>query len=94
MAVGSVHRVTLLAAQNLRYTVSMQVFTALVKGGSIVPDEDVGLPEGTRVTVVAGDPDQEVELNASEEEELLKSIREAERGEVVTAEDLLRRLAR
>jgi hypothetical protein len=41
-----------------------------------------------------GAPEREVELSASEEEELLESIREAERGDVVTAEDLLRRLAR
>ena len=72
----------------------MQVFTALVRGGAIVPDDDVELPEGTRVTVVTGGPEGEVELSASEEEELLESIREAERGDVVTAEDLLRRLAR
>ena len=55
---------------------------------------DVKLPEGTRVTVVAGGPEQEVELSASAEEELLRAIREAERGDVVTAEDLLRRLGR
>lgn len=73
---------------------SMQVFTALVRGGAIVPDDDVELTEGTRVTVVAGGAEPEVELSASEEEELLKSIREADRGDVVTAEDLLRRLAR
>ena len=57
----------------------MQVFTALVRGGAIVPDDDVELPEGTRVTVVTGGPEREVELSASEEEELLESIREAER---------------
>ena len=72
----------------------MQVFTALVRGGAIVPDDGVELPEGTRVTVVASEPEREVELNATEEEELLESTREAERGDVVTAEDLLRRLAR
>ena len=72
----------------------MQVFSARVKGGAIVVDDDVQLPEGTRVTVVAGGPEDEIELSASEEEELLESIREAERGEVVTAEDLLHRLAR
>jgi predicted DNA-binding antitoxin AbrB/MazE fold protein len=82
------------AAIRRRYTMSMQVFTARVRDGAIVPEDDVKLPEGTRVTVVAGGPEQEVELSASEEEELLESIREAERGEVVTAEDLLRRLAR
>lgn len=72
----------------------MQVFTALVRGGAIVPDDDVELPEGTRVTVVTGGPEREVEPSTSEDEELLESIREAERGDVVTAEDLLRRLAR
>jgi len=72
----------------------MQVFTALVKGGAIVPDDDVELAEGTCVTVLTGGPEREVELTASDEEELLESIREAERGDVVTAEDLLRRLAR
>ena len=72
----------------------MQVFTALVRGGAIVPDDDVEPPEGTRVTVVAGGAEKEFELSASEEEKLLESIREAERGEVVTAEDLLRRLSR
>ncbi len=71
----------------------MQVFTAQVRGGAIVPDDDVELPEGTRVTVVTGGPEREVELSASEEEELLESTREAERGDVVTGEDLLRRLA-
>ena len=72
----------------------MQVFSARVRAGAIVPDDGIELPEGTRVTVVAGDPEPEVELSASDEEELLESIREAERDEVVTAEDLLRRLAR
>jgi predicted DNA-binding antitoxin AbrB/MazE fold protein len=72
----------------------MQVFTATVRGGVIVPEDGVDLPEGTRVMVVAGGPEQEVELSASEEEELLEAVREVERGAVVTAEDLLRRLAR
>jgi hypothetical protein len=71
----------------------MQVFSARVKGGAIVPDDGVELPEGTQVTVVADSPG-EVELTSAQEEELLKSIREADRGEVVSAEDLLRRLAR
>jgi hypothetical protein len=83
-----------LEPRNWRYTVFMQVFTALVRDGAIVPEDDLNLPEGTRVTVVAGGPEEEVELSASEEEELLESIREAERGDVVTAEDLLRRLTR
>ena len=32
---------------------SMQVFTARVRGGTIVPEDGVTLPEGTTVTVIA-----------------------------------------
>jgi predicted DNA-binding antitoxin AbrB/MazE fold protein len=34
---------------------SMQVFTALVRDGAIVPDESVDLPEGARVTVISAE---------------------------------------
>jgi len=70
----------------------MQVFTARVKDGAIVPEEGVQLPEGSRVTVIADAPP--FETSAAEEKELLESIREAERDEVVSAAELLRRLSR
>jgi hypothetical protein len=76
-----------------RYTVFMQVFTALVKGGAIVPDEGVSLPEGSRVTVIAEDREGSLELTEAQEAELTESIAEADRGEVITAAELLRRLA-
>jgi hypothetical protein len=75
------------------YTVSMQVFTAWVKGGAIVPDEGVTLPEGSRVTVIADDREAPLELTAAQEAELAESIAEADRGEVISAAELLRRLS-
>ena len=75
------------------YTLSMQVFTAWVKGGAIVPDEGVDLPEGSRVTVIADDREASFELTAAQEAELAESIAEADRGEVISAAELLRRLS-
>lgn len=73
---------------------SMQVFTARVRGGNIVPEEGVTLPEGTKVTVIADDDEKTFSTTAEEERELLEAIAEVERGETVRAEDLLERLRR
>jgi hypothetical protein len=73
---------------------SMQVFTARVKGGAIVFDEDVELPEGSRVTVIADEREAPFELTAEQNAELAESIAEADRGEVISAEELFRRLSR
>lgn len=72
---------------------SMQVFSARVQGGTIVPDEGVELAEGSRVTVIVGEPDATFELGAADEAELRDSIAEADRGEVVSVDELLRRLS-
>lgn len=72
---------------------SMQVFTARVQGGAIVVDDGIELREGSRVTVIAGDTDTPFELSAAEEAELAESIAEADRGEVISADELLRRLS-
>ncbi len=72
---------------------SMQVFTARVKG-TIVPDPGVELPEGSRVTVIAGEIAPPAELTAEQEAELAESVAEADRGDVISADELLRRLAR
>jgi hypothetical protein len=70
------------------------VFSAKVKGGVIVA-EDVDLPEGTTVTVVVDDPEDDyAELTAEEAAELEAAIAEADRGEGVPWEimrDQLRR---
>jgi hypothetical protein len=70
------------------------VFTAFVKGGTIVPDEGVALPEGARVTVIADEREAPIELTPQQERELDESIAEADRGDVVSAAELFRRLSR
>lgn len=72
----------------------MQVFSARVRGGAIVPEDGVTLPEGAKVTVIADDDTQCFETTAEEESELLEAIAGVERGETVRAEDLLERLRR
>jgi hypothetical protein len=72
----------------------MQVFSARVRGGTIVPDDGVTLPEGATVTVIADDDSQPFEVTPEEESELLEAIAGVERGETVRAEDLLERLRR
>jgi hypothetical protein len=72
----------------------MQVFTARVRGGVIVPEDGVTLPEGTTVTVVADLETGVFETTPEEERELLESIAEADRGDVITAAELLERLRR
>ena len=73
---------------------TMKVFSARVQGGAIVPDEGVDLPEGSRVTVIVGDTDAPFTLSADDEAMLAESMAEADRGDVVSADELLRRLSR
>jgi hypothetical protein len=72
----------------------VQVFLARVRGGAIGPEDGVTLPEGSRVTVIADEGEQTFEATAEEESELLEAIAGVERGETVSAEDLLERLRR
>lgn len=69
----------------------MKVFTAKVRGGAIVTDEPVDLPDGATVTVVAGD-EEGFELTPEQEAELAGALDEADRGYLVPAEELLARL--
>ena len=62
--------------------------------GDRVVVEGVALDEGTSVTVLARDDDEGFTLSAEEEAELLLSIAEADRGETVSGEEVLERLAR
>ena len=73
----------------LRY---MKVATGKVVGGKVIL-EGVSLEEGTSVTVLAKD-EEGFELTPEQEAELLLSIAEAERGETVSAEEVLAKLAR
>jgi hypothetical protein len=68
----------------------MQVFSARVQNGAIVPDEGIELVEGTRLTVIAGEASAAFELSPADEAELTEAIAEADRGEVISATELLR----
>jgi hypothetical protein len=69
----------------------MQVFSARVRGGAIVLEDGVTLPEGSTVTVIANSGAAAL-ATPEEERALLESIREADRGDVITAAQLLARL--
>ena len=71
----------------------MKVATGKVVGGKVVL-EGVSLEEGTSVTVLAKDDDGSFDLTPEQEAELLLSIAEADRGETVSAEEVLAKLAR
>ena len=69
----------------------MRVATGKVVAGKIVVEGDP-LAEGSTVTVLASENGEIFELNAEDEAALLASIEEAERGDEVDAEELLREL--
>ena len=71
----------------------MKVATGVVVEGKIVVEGEA-LAEGSTVTVVLRDDDEAFDLTPEEEEELLESIAQIERGEFVTGEQLLERLRR
>jgi len=75
------------------YPFHMKVATGKVVGGKIVLD-GVSLNEGTSVTVLATDDESNFELTPDQERELILSIAEADRGETVSAEEVLAKLAR
>ncbi len=50
------------------------------------------LEEGSTVTVLAPEPEEAFELDAEAEAALLAAIAEADRGEVITGEQLVSRL--
>ena len=71
----------------------MKVATGKVVGGKVVL-EGVSLEEGTSVTVLAKDDAGAFELTSEQEADLLLSIAEADRGETVSAEEVLAKLVR
>ena len=72
---------------------NMKMATGKVIGGKVVV-EGVALEEGTSVTVLAKDDEAGFDLTPEQEAELLLSIAEADRGETVSAEEVLAKLAR
>ena len=71
----------------------MKIATGKVMGGKVVL-EGASFEEGTSVTVLARDEEGGVALTPDEEAELLLAIAEADRGELVSAEEVLAKLAR
>ena len=71
----------------------MQLATGTVVGGKIVV-EGASLPDGTVVTILARELDETFEVPLELEAELLASIAEADRGETISAAELLERLRR
>lgn len=71
----------------------MGVATGIVVAGKVVV-EGLDLAEGSTVTILTLDPEDEVYLSAEEEEALLESMAEADRGETISAEELFARLDR
>ena len=71
----------------------MQVATGTVVNGKIIL-EGVPLAEGAKVTVVTRGADERFSLSEAQENALIASIAEIERGEYVTLDELLRSLAK
>ena len=71
----------------------MQLATGTVIGGKVVV-EGASLPDGTVVTILAREMDEAFEVPPELEAELSASIAEADRGETISAAELLERLRR
>lgn len=68
----------------------MQIASGKVINGQVVVETD--LPEGADVTLLALDGEETFEVDAELEAVLLESIAQGERGETISAEDLLREM--
>jgi hypothetical protein len=60
----------------------------------VIQIDSKDLPDGTTVTLLAHEGDETFELDAAQESQLLAAITEAERGELVSAPELLRQIRR
>ena len=71
----------------------MKVSTGRVVGGKVVLEGEP-LAEGSVVTVVAREDDETFEVSPEEERALLEAIAQADRGQVVSWEELREQLRR
>lgn len=69
----------------------MKIITGTVMEGRIV-FEGERLPEGERVTILTREGDETFHVTAEEKRQLLASIAQAGRGELVDGEELLNEL--
>ena len=68
----------------------MQIASGKVIDGRVVVDAE--LPEGADITLVALDGEETFEVSPELEATLLESLAQARRGEVISAEELLKEL--
>lgn len=71
----------------------MQLATGIVVKGKIVVEGE-SLPDGTVVTILAREADEAFEVPPELEADLSASIAEADRGETISADELIERLRR
>ena len=71
----------------------MQLATGTVINGKIIVEGEP-LPEGMVVTILAREAQEAFEVPPELEAELLDSIAEADRGDTISADELLQRLRR
>ena len=93
MSLNSKFGVTSLLAPLRSNIRSMKVATGTVIDGKVVVEGEP-LAEGTKVTVVLREDEESFDLTPEEEAELLASIAEIERGEYISADELVERLRR
>jgi hypothetical protein len=74
-------------------TSPMKIATGFVVDGKVVVEGET-LTEGETVTVLLREDEEAFELTPEEEEELLESIAEIERGEFISGEEFVERLRR
>jgi len=72
---------------------SMQLATGIVVKGKVVVEGEP-LLDGTVVTILAREADETFEVPPELEAELTASIAEADRGETISADELIERLRR
>ncbi len=72
---------------------AMQVANGIVVDGKVVVEGDP-LPDGTVVTIIARDAEETFEVPPELEAELLESIAQADRGETISADEVIERLRR
>jgi len=72
---------------------AMQLATGTVVDGKVIVEGEP-LPEGAVVTILAREADETFEVPPELEAELSESIAEADRGETISADELIERLRR
>lgn len=81
------------AGRGVVYDGVMQLATGIVVKGKIVVEGE-SLPDGTVVTILAREADEAFEVPPELEADLSASIAEADRGETISADELIERLRR